>query len=315
MYRRLDVQRSETTWLKIVILLVVLLASVGLGLRCLTDRAVIESPPDEPPRPAAVQQKGVFSGFCEASSILGWEGGFLVADNETEDRIFRFTAFMEPFGELRLSEEVEDVEALALLSSGLLVVGSQSANRRGKRRPLRERVLLFGGEAITPNLSVCTPCEDARRLPPKKGGLSVEGAAQWSGALWLGLRSPLVAGKALLLRVEGDPTSSLTVVEQLPIDLEELGVRDMVRWRSQLLILAGPADATKAPHKVFRVESPGAAPIRLDVELPPSTEGLAPAGDGSWIAVTDGDGQPGEKCRVEATWQRVVLPLEAAPLE
>ena len=50
--------------------------------------------------------------------------------------------------------------------------------------PWRELPLVVGAEPVRPDLSACAPCADP--------DLSVEGAAWWQDALWLGLRAPLV---------------------------------------------------------------------------------------------------------------------------
>jgi hypothetical protein len=256
--------------------------------------------------------RGTFDGFCEASSVVPWRGGFLVADNETDDRLYAFSAAMAPLPPLVLAPPLEDIEALALTPAGLLAVASQSRTKHGKRRPAREQVLLEGHAPITPDLSGCGPCAAARRLPPKEGGLSVEGAATWGGALWLGLRSPLGAGgKAILLRMAGEPSSSLSVAEVVEVDLGGLGVRDLMPSGSELLLLAGPADDASVPHRLYRLASPGATPVRLASTLENGTEGLAPAPGGGLLVVTDGSGAPGRRCREAATWR--VIPDPTPP--
>ena len=114
------------TSLTVATLLVAVVAAVLLGF----------GPPE------AEQREGTFTGFCEASSILAWQGGYLVGDNETEDRLFVFSVDLAPRPPRKLSSEVEDIEALAATPEGVLVVGSQGANKRGERRPRSERVLL-----------------------------------------------------------------------------------------------------------------------------------------------------------------------------
>ncbi len=273
---------------------IALVIIVGTGLLCLGT-------------PESEQSEGIFSGFCEASSIVSSDDGYIVGDNEAEDRLFVFTSDLTQLAPRNLSVQVEDIEALATLPEGLLIVGSQGANKRGERRPRRELVLLQGHRAISPDLSGCPACVAARSLPPKRGGLSVEGAAHWRGSLWLGLRSPLVEGKALLLRMSGDPRSILEVAGMTSLDLDGFGVRELVPWRNGLLVLAGPADAGDALHRVYFLSTPGSDPVRLPVELPNRTEGLAPTPDGRFIIVRDGDGQPGRSCRVPSTWADIVL--------
>jgi hypothetical protein len=278
-----------------------LLALVGLALlltlRFLGDRV-----------PSGGEVAGVIDGLCEASALLPWEGGFLVADNEAEEHLLVLDASMRPKAPLELGVRVEDVEALARLPEGLLVVGSQGANREGKARPERERVLLLGSPPIRPDLSNCAPCEAARSFPPKEGGLSVEGAAWWAGSLWFGLRSPLVDAQALLLRMEGDPAAELRVSETLRLDLRGRGIRDLAPDGEALLVLAGPSDRGDAPHALYRLAAPGARPVALPVALPPSTEGIARLDAARLVYVTDGDGEPGRPCARPARWGEVPLP-------
>lgn len=255
----------------------------------------------EAPPPGDLPSR-ILDGFCEASTLAPWGDGVVVGDNETEDRLFAFDADFRPRGTLPLAAPVEDVEALAVLPQGLLVVASQGANRKGRPRPLREQVLLLGAHPIRPDLSGCAPCEAARPLPPKEGGLSVEGAAAWRGALWLGLRSPLVDGRALLLRMVGDPAVALAVAEVTQVDLGGQGVRELVPDGEALLVLAGPPDRDPGGHSLYRLDAPGGTAVRLPVDLPPSAEGVLPVARGRYRYVTDGDGQPGKPCVVPATW-------------
>ncbi len=257
-------------------------------------------------RPSATPPH-VLRGLCEASAVVPWGDGFLIGDNETEDRLHGFGADLEPTRALPLGATVEDVEAIAILPSGLLVVGSQGANRKGRARALRRHVLLVGQDPVEPDLAGCPACVTARDRPPKAGGLAVEGAAWWRGSLWFGLRSPLVDGRALLLRMEGDPSVALEVDEVATVDLGGLGVRDLLPRADALLLLAGPADAGDREPRLFSLAAPGTEPVDLGVPLPPVAEGIAPWGDGL-LVVTDGDGEPGTPCRVPATWARVRLP-------
>ncbi len=267
--------------------------------------AVATAGPDGPAGLGANVEGGALSGFCEASAVLPWEGGYLVADNETEGALYALDGAMAGARPVPLSAEVEDIEALAVGPGGeLLVVGSQSANKKGRPRPARELVMVQGHAPVRPDLSACAPCLAARGLPPKEGGLSVEGAAWWDGSLWLGVRSPLVDGDAMLLRLAGRPTEALAVTEVVPVDLGGFGVRELVPTADGLLVLAGPIDGRDAPHRLYRLATPGAAPERLPVDLPAGSEGVVETAEG-FLVVTDGDGKPGEACKSPATWARV----------
>ncbi len=268
-------------------------------------------PKSEPPTtPGAAALPGaagaVFDGFCEASAVVPWSGGYLVGDNETEGALYPFSGALAPLPALALSAQVEDIEAVTLLPDGsLLVVGSQGANKNGKRKPLRERVVVQGHPAVTPDLSGCAVCVSARDRPPKEGGLSIEGAASWAGELWLGVRSPVVGGEALLLKMEGDPRAALAVKETVPVDLGGRGVRDLLVHDGALIVLAGPSGGGDGEHVLYRIPAPGSAPERLAGVLPAGAEGIARQPDGALLVVTDGDGKPGEPCVAPSRWARV----------
>jgi len=247
----------------------------------------------------------ILPGLCEASTMVPWRGGYLIGDNETEGHLFAFYASLAHGEPLPLGVMVEDIEALATMPQGLLVVASQGANKKGKQRPLREQVLLLGASPVRPDLTLCELCEERRPLPPKEGGLSTEGAAWWRGALWFGLRSPLVDGRAILLRMEGDPSVELRAVEMVTVDLEGQGVRELVPEGDALLILAGPSGKATGRHPLFRLEAPTSVAEPLALDLPSSAEGFVKLDDGRVLYVTDGDGEPGEPCRVPATWGTV----------
>lgn len=264
--------------------------------------------PDAVPKPG-----GRLAGICEASAVVAREGGFWVGDNEGETHLYAFSPALESAGTVPLGAEIEDLEALASLPVGLLAVGSQGANKRGERRPARERVLLLGHKPHRPDLSDCSPCEAARSLPPKEGGLSVEGAAWWREKLWFGLRSPLLGGRAIVLEMAGDPARDLRVAHQHTLDLGGFGVRAMLAEDDRLLLLAGPAGRGDDPHRLYALSAPGddprqLSPERLPADLPPASEGIAPLAGGDYLVVTDGDGEPGGPCEDPALWYRISPP-------
>jgi hypothetical protein len=302
---------ADSTLLRALVAGAVLVVGLG-GLIALSLTSPEDAPAAAPPSPAAatpapapLPTTGVLAGLCEASAIVPWGGGYLVGDNETEGALHRFGPDLAATGPLPLGAVVEDIEALAVLpDGGLLVVGSQGANKNGKRKPNREQVLVLGAAPVTPDLSGCPECGPARALPPKEGGLSIEGAAYWGAHLWLGVRSPLRDGKALLLRMEGDPRVALSVAEVVPVDLGGLGVRDLVPDGVGMLVLAGPTGGGDGAHRLYRLDVPTAPPKLVRDGLPSSAEGLL-VEPGGLLVVTDGDGKPGAPCAAPATWARL----------
>ncbi len=256
------------------------------------------------PSAAPASTGGVLTGGpCEASALVRWEGGFLVGDNETSDRLFRYSDTFEPTGTLALPEEVSDIEALAVGEGGeLFVVGSHSRNKAGEEKKKRQRVLRLPDTLLSPDLSACHACAGVSGLRPDDGGLNIEGAFVRDGHLWVGLRSPLVEGRALLLDLGAD---GARVLAEQRIDLGGLGVRDLVMDGADLLVLAGPITDAAAAFRLYRVDRSGASE-RLEVELAASTEGLVLHEESLWY-VTDGDGRDGD-CAVPSSWGRLPKP-------
>jgi len=103
--------------------------------------------------------------------------------------------------------------------------------------------------------------EAAARLPAKvKGGLNIEGlAATPSGTLLIGFRNPLSEGKALLVPLT-NPNAVMSgekavFGDPVLLDLGGLGVRSLERVNGNLLIVAGPAEASKgksSPSALYR---------------------------------------------------------------
>lgn len=247
---------------------------------------------------------GVLAGACEASTIIPWEGGWLVGDNEDSKQLYAYDLAFSPKGTVALPSEVDDIESLALRGNGYAVVGSHSTNKEGKVRPARERLLTPEGALAPLVLDGCPTCVAARGLGPAQSGLNIEGAASWGDRLWLGLRSPLSAsGKALLLALD----DAGAVTETVELDLGGLGVREMIPYGDGLLVVAGPTADANVAHQLYKVDADRTI-TRVPVVLPASTEGIAvdPAASGALVYVTDGDGKPG-KCKQPATWGRLVI--------
>lgn len=283
------------------------LAALGVGL-FVSHRAQPAPLPAAPAgEPAVVERPdhGVLSGLCEASTVIPWHDGYLVGDNETSDRLFAFGRDLSPRDAVTLTSPIEDIEALALDGDRVWVVGSESATKKAKRRPERELAGFLGEPAQRLDLTGCGACEAARGRAPNEGGLNIEGAAVVEGRRWLGLRAPVVDGKALLLALSADGAREERTVT---LDLGGYGVRELVPWRGGLLVVAGPVSDEAAPHRLYWLATVDSAPVLLPVELPPSTEGIAVAASGEALIVTDGSGTAGAPCAKPSEWWRIRVP-------
>ncbi len=266
-----------------------------------------------PTKPApTILAQGKLTGFCEASAVIPWEGGYLVADNEEKDRLYSFDASMKPREHaFKPKYKVRDVEALVeLASKKVVLIGSHSTDSKGHHEEKRNLVQVEGSDPRSLDLSGCAICMKARTTAPKEGGLSIEGAALWGGALWLGLRSPLDGKKAMLLRMSGDLAGSdpIKVEEIVRVDLGGHGVRDLALRDGQLFVLAGPADKKEVPHALYRLLDAKGSIELVASGLPERSEGITQATTANeWLVVTDGDGDPGTDCKPDAEWFRIRL--------
>lgn len=246
---------------------------------------------------------GVLPETCEASTLIPWQGGWLVGDNEDSKKLYAFDRDFSPRAPVALPSEIDDIEAIALGAGGYWVFGSHSTNKDGEVRPKRERLLAPDGSSKPLDLAACPACVASRGLGPDQAGLNIEGAAWWGDKLWLGLRAPLSAsGKALLLGVDG----AAAVDDTVELDLGGLGIRELTPYGDSLLVIAGPTADANAPHQLYRLDRDRTL-TRLQVALPTSTEAIGIDPDnGTLVYVTDGDGKPG-KCKKPSTWGRIAF--------
>jgi hypothetical protein len=261
----------------------------------------------------ASTMSAVVTGACEASAVVRSGDRLLVGDNETKAHLFAFDAGHTLKDRPPVGAEVDDIEALVSTSAGTWVIGSQGRKKSGELDPERQRIAWMpnGGVGV-PDLSACVPCRDAAARPPEMGGINVEGAFLHDDHLWLGLRSPVVDGKALLVELDvpaGGPVPAAPgVLRTRPIDLGGFSVRDVAPAAGGgFFVVAGPSDGAEVPHRLYRMTTPDEPPVLIAAPLPPSAEGIVDNGDGTLTFVTDGDGKK-EQCKTPSTWGLLRLP-------
>jgi hypothetical protein len=102
------------------------------------------------------------------------------------------------------------------------------------------------------------------RIPGKDNGFDIEGIAVSKNRIFLGLRGPVLRGWAIILELEvkSKNTSYLELkkignqkerYKKHFVNLQGLGIRDLVIDEENLLILAGPTMDLDGPVKVFRL--------------------------------------------------------------
>jgi hypothetical protein len=240
-----------------------------------------------------------FEGACDASGAVPVDDRhFAVADDE--DNVLRVYDAVEGgaavrktnlAGQIALKKKKGevDIEAATSLEGRAYWISSHGRNAKGQTDPNRSLVITtelptrddrveVQGDVYRDLLSDLMEepmlarfeLERASTLAPKEpGGLNIEGlTASPEGQLLIGFRSPVTAGKALLVPL-ANPSALYTggrarFAPPIELDLDGLGIRSLSWWRGAYLIAAGPA-GEDGPARLYRWWGPGSAP-RLATE-------------------------------------------------
>lgn len=99
-------------------------------------------------------------------------------------------------------------------------------------------------------------------VPGKDNGFDIEGLAVAGDRVFIGLRGPVLRGWAVILEVQLEENASILKLKKIGangslyrkhfLQLGGLGIRDLIVWDSDLLILAGPTMDLDGPVAVFR---------------------------------------------------------------
>jgi hypothetical protein len=101
-------------------------------------------------------------------------------------------------------------------------------------------------------------------IPGKDNGFDIEGLALHEDRLLLGLRGPVLRGYAFVLELELERRGKHLELRKLgerryrkhALDLDGLGVRELVVRGKDVLILAGPTMTLDGAHRLFRWRGP-----------------------------------------------------------
>ncbi|MBL9175112.1 MAG: DUF3616 domain-containing protein [Verrucomicrobiales bacterium] len=192
---------------------------------------------------------------------------------------------------LRRGEGEVDFEGAARIGDVLYWIGSHARNKNGRFRPERHRLLALRishedgdvelspvGSAVTallesmfaaPTLATFPLREASGIAPELSGGLNIEGlSAGPGGVLWIGFRSPVPGGRALLAQLRnpaefilGRPAEWGTA--EL-LDLGGKGVRDLV-WTGQEYFVLGGNAGDGGRTRLYRWAGTGAQPAAVKV--------------------------------------------------
>lgn len=218
-----------------------------------------------------------YSGLCDASAAVALDRDhFVVADDERNTLVTYRRGQPAPVGLLPLddflgtaADKESDLEGAAAIGSRIYWISSHGRNKNGKLR--KERLRFFATEVDTrtvpPSLRpVGAPCtrllddllsadalkryklkDAAQRAPEAAGGFNIEGlAATADGRLLIGLRNPLVAGRALLVPLDNPEAvvngQAARIGTPILLDLGGRGVRSIERMAPATLVVAGAPD-------------------------------------------------------------------------
>jgi hypothetical protein len=142
--------------------------------------------------------------------------------------------------------------------------------------------------------------------------LNVEGAVAVPGVdgearVWIGLRAPLVDGKAVLLRQVKDRRSFAFDAVAL-IDLKENGVRELTFAAGKVWGIAGPRAHSGRPHFLWSFDASALKDGALIApavagDLPTSAEGLAISGQNAIVLMDGAQGDNGPTtCRIDSDY-------------
>jgi hypothetical protein len=256
---------------------------------------------------AVPPQTSSYQGACDAcaADALDAEHFVVASDEDNRLRIYR-RGHPAPVGGVDLSAflgtrkgEESDIEGAARIGARIYWIASHGRNASGEARPGRARVFATDTQAGDPpsvaaagtpyttlleDLTSSTALarygldEAARRAPEADGGLNIEGlAATPEGALLIGLRSPLVQNRALIVPLTNPADVVAGRRAQLgpPIELYlgGRGIRDIARTADGYVVVAGPTgdagtfalyrwsgDALAAPVEITAVDLDGLNP-------------------------------------------------------
>jgi len=279
-------------------------------------------------------------GMCDASAGIAVDDDHFVVANDEDNilRIYRSDRSGAPVrsfdmsGLLRIPGEGQrekqreaDIEGAALIGKRIYWIASHGANKKARARPERRQLFAtdIGGKGDELTLTIAgTPYtglldaiagyapfqkyrlhEAAAISPEDPGGLNIEGlAATPDGHLLIGLRSPVVDGKALVLTLKNpDEVLAIGAAAKAPVfgppielPLDGLGIRsiDYADKLKAFLIVAGPQDS-EGVFKLYKWSpSSQSVPTALATSIGKGLrpEGLFSLADGRSFKLLSDDG-------------------------
>lgn len=201
---------------------------------------------------------------------LDWDGGYLWVCGSHSTKRKKPKASEEPQKNLDRIAKVKQEENRYLLARLPVLDGEPVACiehasgpklTAGSLKRTKRNNCLIEALAEDPHLG---PFID-NALPSKENGLDIEGIAARGDRVWLGLRGPVLIGLACILelKVEESEPGVLTLkpigenkrrYRKHLVNLDGLGIRDLVFQGDDLLVLAGPTMNLTGCQRVYRLE-------------------------------------------------------------
>jgi hypothetical protein len=255
-----------------------------------------EAPRAQAPRGgerAALPRWVRFEGACDASGAVPIdERHFAVADDEDNVlRVYDARAGGQAVRKTNLSKQIAlkkkgeaDIEAATSLGGRAFWLTSHGRNAKGDEDPNRSLVIttelpslddrvavegdvyrdLLHDLQQDPRLSRYDLARASQLAPKEPGGLNIEGlTATPEDKLFIGFRSPLYAGRALIVPIDNPDAlysaGKAALGAPIELDLGGLGVRSLSWWRGSFLIAAG-STAEGGSARLYRWGGPGMQP-------------------------------------------------------
>lgn len=232
--------------------------------------------------------------------------GVLTVGEDEHNELHQYALDGSPLARLTLPmgpREV-DIEGATLRADGSWWVGSHDRGKDTEPKPGRQHLFRVPPGAIAPDIDrtdvlalMAAPADFAPVLAATAGhtskdvsGFSIEALHGDADGLWIGLRAPIVDGKAQLVHL-ADPAGAARIDRVVAVDLGGRGFRALEAHQGALYVAAGPA-ADEGDFALFVLDGldtaqPVATPVAIELgSLRP--EGLVSTPQGLLLLSDDG---------------------------
>lgn len=271
-----------------------------------------------------------YAGACDASAAVALDSGHFVVGSDENNvlAVHRLgqaasvaTLTLTAFLGLEPGEEA-DIEGATVVGTRIYWITSHARDRKGRAQPSRHRLFatdivpgapptvvptgtpyrrLLDDLLAAPQLAAYPLAAASRRAAEAEGGLNIEGlAATPDGRLLIGLRNPLVRGRALVVALDNPeeviaPGGRARLGRAVELELGARGIRSIARVGEAYFIAAGPT-ADEGSFAIYRwsgreQDAPSPLPGVTLADLRPEALFALP-GSGELMLLSDDGGMP-----------------------